>query len=53
MKDDVNGKQVAAGCLSVILMAIVLAADIHVFFKFLLLAFLFLVGAIVTGAFRD
>ena len=53
MKDNVNGKQVAAGCLSIILMGIVITADIHVFFKFLLLALLFFIGAIVTGAFRD
>ena len=53
MKDNVNGKQVAAGCLSIILMGIVIAADIHVFFKFLLLALLFIVGAIITGAFKD
>lgn len=53
MKDDVNGKQVAAGCLSIVLMGVGIAADIHVFFKLLLLALLFFVGAIVTGAFRD
>ena len=53
MKDDVNGKQVAAGCLSFILMGVVLAVDIHVFFKFLLIILLFIVGAIVTEAFRD
>ena len=53
MKDDVNGKQVAAGCLSIVLMGVVIEADIHVFFKLLLLALLFFVGAIVAGAFRD
>ena len=53
MKDDVNGKQVAAGCLSIILMFGVIAADMHVFFKFLLLILLFFAGAIVTGAFKN
>jgi hypothetical protein len=53
MKDDVNGKQVAAGCLSIVLMGVVIAADIHVLFKFLLLALLFFAGAVVAGAFRD
>lgn len=53
MKDNVNGKQVAAGCLSIVLMGVVMVADIHVFFKLLLFALLFFVGAIVTGAFED
>ena len=53
MRDNVNGKQVAAGCLSLALMIVVIASGIHVFFKFLLLALLFFVGAIVTGAFDD
>ena len=53
MKDNVNDKQVAAGCLSIVLMGVVMAADIHVFFKLLLFALLFFVGAIVTGAFED
>ena len=53
MKDDVNGKQVAAGCLSIVLMGVVMAADIHVFFKLLLFALLFFAGAVVTGAFKD
>lgn len=50
MRDNVNGKQVVAGCLSVVLMGVVIAADIHVFFKLLLLALLFFIGAIITGA---
>ena len=53
MRDEVNGKQVAAGCLSVVLMGVVISSDIHVFFKLLLLALLFIVGAIITGAFED
>lgn len=53
MKDDVNGKRMAAGCLSIVLMGVVIAADIHVFFKFLLLVLLFFAGAVVTGAFRE
>ena len=50
MRDNVNGKQVAAGCLTIVLMGVVLSVDIHVFFKFLLLALLFIIGAIITGA---
>ena len=53
MRDGVNAKQVGIGCLSIILMFIVILADIHVFFKFLLLALLFIVGAIFTGATKD
>ena len=53
MRDEVNGKQVAAGCLSVVLMGVAISSDIHVFFKLLLLALLFIVGAIITGAFED
>ena len=53
MKDDVNARQVGIGCLSIILMGIVIAVDMPIFFKLLFLALLFIVGAIFTGATND
>ena len=57
-RDDVNGKQVAAGCFTFILMAVVVAVvgeakGFKVFLGIIAIIALFLLGAFLTGAFRD
>lgn len=57
-RDDVNGKQVAAGCLTFILMAVVVAIvgesrGFKAFLGIVAIIVLFLLGAFLTKAFRD
>lgn len=57
-KDDVNGKQVAAGCLIFVLIAAVVAVvgsskGITAFLGTVAIIVLFLLGAFLTGAFKD
>lgn len=52
-KDDVNGKQVAGGCLTFILMAIVISLNIFILWKFLLLIAVIVLGLFLTNAFKD
>ena len=57
-RDDVNGRQVAAGCLTFVLMAIVIfivgeAKGIAAFIGLIAIIAIFLLGAFLTGAFKD
>ena len=57
-KDGVNGKQVTAGCFVFILMAVVIAVvetsgGFKAFLGVIAIIVLFLLGAFLTGAFRD
>ncbi len=56
--DDVNGKQVAVGCLTFILIAIVIAfvgeaSGIKAFLGVIAIIVIFLLGAFLTGAFGE
>ena len=58
MKNDVNGKQVAAGCFVFILIAVVIAVvgesgGFKAFLGIIAIIVLFLLGVFLTGAFRD
>lgn len=57
-RDDVNGKQVAAGCFTFILMAVVVAVvgeakGIATFIGLIAIIAIFLLGAFLTEAFKD
>ena len=52
MDDNVNGKQVVAGLLSIVLIGMVASTDINAFLKLIIIAILFIAGAAITGAFR-
>lgn len=57
-RDDINGKQVAAGCFTFILIAIVIAvigeaSGIKAFLGIIAIIAIFLLGAFLTGAFKD
>ena len=58
MKNDLNGKQVAAGCFVFILIAVVIAVvgesgGFKAFLGIIAIIVLFLLGVFLTGAFRD
>ena len=57
-RDDVNGKQVAGGCLTFILMMVVGVfimdkGGLYTLVGLIAIIALFLVGALITGAFDD
>ena len=57
-RNEANGKQVAVGCVTFILMAVVVgivgeAKGINAFLGLLAIVILFLLGAILTGALKD
>ena len=52
-RDDVNGKQVAGGCFTIILMFAVISLDISRVWQVLLIFALIILGCYITGAFKN